>query len=344
MYLVETIRHGDYRFEAEPAFFAFTHNDLFLHPPLRGRTRLHAEDVAPAGGNREIRLPLDQLVGLLSLEFSTEMADGEHSNAFAWATFREPRIEYASNLPDNVCCTQTNERLDDRRSWMMDRDSRARALMAQLDAPPFTAVVGFCGSDEQPGRDEVPEWQIWTDHETTTDQVRIEECLDEAANSASAIFHVGVGNSSLARRFSHRASAICGITLHQEEKALADSLGLPNYTVSVINKYSQGMANIGSEFDFIIDNNPSSFACCLFHFCRMMVSYNEMLRVGGALLTDELGLGWVVTDGDPAWSLSWENWVRLGEALKMSARQMTPSVYSLIRTALPKAAAAAAAR
>jgi hypothetical protein len=101
--------------------------------------------------------------------------------------------------------------------------------------------------------------------------------------------------------------------------------------VKVINKFSREMTEVPDSFNFIIDNNPSSFACCLFHFCRMMVSYHGMLGVGGALLTDALGLSWVTTGGDPAWSFNWVDWVRFGDALTMSARQVTPTVYSLVR-------------
>ena len=64
----------------------------------------------------------------------------------------------------------------------------------------------------------------------------------------------------------------------------------------------------------------------------MMLNYYEMLRADGALLTDERGLDCVVTNGDPAWSLRWEDWARLGEALGMPARQITPTVYSLVRS------------
>jgi hypothetical protein len=189
----------------------------------------------------------------------------------------------------------------------------------------------FCGNDENPGHDEVPEWQVWTDRETTRGQARIEESLEGIVGRATSIFHVGVGNSGLALRFGHRVAMIHGITLHQEEKARADRLRIPNYAVWVINKYSSGMTKIRGGFDFIVDNNPSSFACCFFHFCRMMVCYREMLCGGGVLLTDALGLGWVTTGGDSAWSLDWVDWVRLAEALTMTARQLTPTVYALAR-------------
>ena len=214
----------------------------------------------------------------------------------------------------------------------MDCDASARALMAQLNGSPFATVVQFCGNDRQPGLNDVPEWQVWADRDTTADQARIEEYLQGVVTRSSSIFHVGIGNSSLARRFAYCVSNIFGITLHHEEKALADSLNIPNYATRVINKFSRTMVDVHHGFDFIVDNNPSGFSCCLFHFCRMMVVYKEMLQTHGALLTDELGLSWVVTGGDPAWTLNWEDWIHLGKALAMIARKTTPSVYALVKT------------
>jgi hypothetical protein len=223
-------------------------------------------------------------------------------------------------------------------SEQMDRDSTARRLMVRLDAPPFTMLADFCGSDEGPGCEDAREWQIWTTRETTLDQTHIEDALDSMVGRTSSIFHVGVGNSGLARRFAYRASMVRGITLYEEEKEYADTLGILNYTVSITNKYSRDMAKINGKFDFVVDNNPGSYSCCLFHFCRMMVGYSEMLRNGGVLLTAESGLGWVSAFVDPAWCLRWTDWNRLGHALSMPARQITPTVFSLVRSELPNRA------
>jgi glycosyltransferase involved in cell wall biosynthesis len=219
-------------------------------------------------------------------------------------------------------------------------DDDARRLMALLDTAPFAAIVDFCGSDDNPGLGDIPERQVWTDWGTTPDQAQIEEVLDPVVGRASTIFHVGVGNSSLAQRFARRILAIDGITVAAEEKYLADSLNYQNYHVQVVNKYSREFASRNDRYDVIVDNNPSSFACCRFHFCRMMVNYVKMLRDGGAIFTAQAGLNWVTPGGDPAWSLRWEDWVFLGKVLAMPVRQLSPTVYCLIRPAPLKSAGA----
>jgi glycosyltransferase involved in cell wall biosynthesis len=213
----------------------------------------------------------------------------------------------------------------------MAHDWHARILMGRLGGPPFTNIVEFCGAEDTPGHDEVPEWRVWTNRETSRDQAAIEDYLEQGVDRAVSIFHVGVGNSSLARRLAHRASTVRGITIHREEKEYADSFGLDNYSVSITNKYSCDLEEIRDTFDIIVDNNPASFACCLFHFCRMMVNYSEMLRDDGAILTAEPGLSWVLSNRYPGWSLTWQDWSRLGEAMLMRPRQITEAVYSLER-------------
>src|SRR5262249_23922295 len=80
------------------------------------------------------------------------------------------------------------------------------------------------------------------------------------------------------------------------------------------------------------DNNPSSFACCLFHFSRMMIAYGDLLkRDGGRFITAQQGLGWVVTGNVPNWSLEWDDWALLGEILRMPVALLTDFVYSMQR-------------
>jgi hypothetical protein len=63
----------------------------------------------------------------------------------------------------------------------------------------------------------------------------------------------------------------------------------------------------------------------------MMVTYLDLLKDHGRILTARRGLGWVVTDNDPKWSLRWEDWVELGRALGMPIAQVTESVYAMER-------------
>ena len=70
--------------------------------------------------------------------------------------------------------------------------------------------------------------------------------------------------------------------MSQREKTLADSLHIANYTVYLLTSTagisSQGF---GNRYDYIIDNNLASFACCKYHFYRMVDNYLWCLRPGG---------------------------------------------------------------
>src|ERR1700730_9698291 len=211
------------------------------------------------------------------------------------------------------------------------RDRRARLLTQRLAASPrFRSVPRLCARTT-PGIDEVPEWQIWTHHETTTDQLRIELELEKMVSRSASILHIGAGNSGLAKRFAPLVHRVLGITIHEEEVVLSRNLALDNYSVKIANKYCASMDDIDAKFDFIVDNNPSSFACCLFHFSRMLVTYQDLLKDRGRILTAQPGLGWVVTSNERSWSLEWEDWVELGRALRMPTVQVTKFVYAMER-------------
>jgi hypothetical protein len=147
-----------------------------------------------------------------------------------------------------------------------------------------------CGS-EQPGVASNDEAIDWTRQETTPDQVRIEAVLDTMALAGAQILHVGVGNSRLAQRFASRVRSIDGLTVHQNEKISAEVLGIANYTVYVVNKYSQEVVSmLPHTYDFIIDNNLASFACCKKHFSVMLENYTMVLRSHGRILTCQIGM------------------------------------------------------
>ena len=147
-----------------------------------------------------------------------------------------------------------------------------------------------CGS-EQPGVASNDEAIDWTRQETTPDQARIEAALDTLAHTEAQILHVGVGNSSLARRFAGRVRSVDGITVHQNEKTSADLLAIANYTVHVVNKYGRKVVSVlPHNYDFIIDNNLASFACCRKHFSIMLENYMTVLRAHGRILTCQIGM------------------------------------------------------
>src|SRR4030088_3287536 len=106
---------------------------------------------------------------------------------------------------------------------------------------------------DHPGLDtDMPLWVDHTRDHTTVDQARIEEALDQMELDGRRVLHVGVGNSQFAKRFAPRAVLIDGLTVSEPEKALADSLQIPNYTVHLVSKYSREfLTQIGSRYDYI---------------------------------------------------------------------------------------------
>jgi peptidoglycan/xylan/chitin deacetylase (PgdA/CDA1 family) len=90
------------------------------------------------------------------------------------------------------------------------------------------------------------------------------------------------------------------------------------------------MTQFDGRFDLIVDNNPASFACCLFHLTRMMACYAELLAENGMLLAAEPGLRWTVGD-DTSWSLSWDDWVVIAETLSLQPKKLDEFVYCMRR-------------
>jgi hypothetical protein len=203
------------------------------------------------------------------------------------------------------------------------------SLIEHLQRHRFRDVPLLCSSLDNPGIDEIAEWQVWIDKNTTPDQIRIEDYLLRIIKSEDAILHVGVGNSSLAKKVCPHGTFVLGTTIHEEEKFYADSSRIQNYVVLLANKYSNDMNLIDHRFDFIVDNNPSSFACCLYHFCSMLVAYRRLLRRGGSILTADPGMGWVINDGNPNWALKWDDWVLIASALGLSANRVDKFVYAM---------------
>ena len=100
----------------------------------------------------------------------------------------------------------------------------------------------------------------------------------------------------------------------------------------LLNKYSIEYANaFPASFNFILDNNPSTFCCCFFHFARMMTTYRALLIDGGQIVTDRMGLGWVVTGGNPRWRFDFADWARIAEALGLAAEDVDSNVYTMRR-------------
>jgi len=198
---------------------------------------------------------------------------------------------------------------------------------------PYRTAPEVCGNLDRPGL--AIDDPLWVDHtrdETTVDQARIEEALEALGVSGRDLLHVGVGNSGFARRFASRAKRIDGLTVSVAEKALADSLGIANYTVYLLNKHGRDFpATIRRRYHFIVDNNLASFACCRYHFYRMLDNYLGCLAPGGRILTDQRGMDFTVED-DPRWKLTFDDLAALEASFPLAASPVTDTVYALTRS------------
>lgn len=171
--------------------------------------------------------------------------------------------------------------------------------------------------------------------ETTPDQQRIEAVLETWVKPGTRILHVGVGNSSLGMRFAPRVACILGLTVSIAEKRHGDALAIPGYRIALVNKYSNELSAIDGPFDIIIDNNPSSFGCCVRHFEAMLVNYARLLVPGGAMLTDRVGMGWCYEDGPMR--LRFQDLEAISAVYPFDAERVTDDVYALRRRRVARA-------
>lgn len=191
----------------------------------------------------------------------------------------------------------------------------------------YATFKEYCGS-EQPGVSSNDEAIDWTQQETTPDQVCIEAVLDTMALTGAQILHVGVGNSELAQRFASRVRSIDGLTVHQNEKIYAEALPVANYTVYVLNKYNRDVISVLSHtYDFIIDNNLASFACCKKHFFIMLENYVAVLRSRGQILTCQIGMD--AYHGDFGCTMAYADLISLERQFPVLVSKLTDVVYGL---------------
>jgi hypothetical protein len=185
---------------------------------------------------------------------------------------------------------------------------------------------------EDPGIDETPEWRDWTWQETTPDQQRLESLLEQLSTARRSILHVGIGNSSLAARFCASAERIDGITIAQREYEHAVQLGLPRYFPSVANKLSPLLrGHLGRQYDFVVDNNPTTFCCCRGHLAIMFANYAALLKTDGFIVTDTVGLNWTSQPNDERWRITPEEWWAIGDRFGLDGVRFTEYAVGLRR-------------
>jgi hypothetical protein len=165
---------------------------------------------------------------------------------------------------------------------------------------------------------------------TCEDQRALEDYLEDQGEqlTSARLLHVGIGNSSLAYRFHLRCRAIDGLTIMPAERARAESLRLLGYTVLELNKYSvEFTRRLTPGYDWIIDNNPASFACCRYHHARLLEHYHWALGPRGRVLTHRRGLDWVALDR--RWHMSFNDLAAAASRLGLKAVKLTAEIYAL---------------
>ena len=196
------------------------------------------------------------------------------------------------------------------------------------ETPTYATYKEFCGNLEKPEVHPNSAAVDWTKQATTRDQIHIEAVLDTMAVTGAAILHVGVGNSKFAQRFASRVHRIDGLTVHQNEKTQADALGIPNYTVYMLNKHSREFVSvIVNTYDFIIDNNLASFACCKYHFAVLCENYLRALTSHGQILTCQIGMD--AYHGDFGWVMTYADLLSLESKFPVHVAKLTDVVYAI---------------
>lgn len=155
--------------------------------------------------------------------------------------------------------------------------------------------------------------------ETSPDQRRVEDWLVAHVRPGDTVLHVGIGRSSLARRLV--GVPVHGVTIRPEELAAAPDL--PGYTVALADKHA---GPLGGPYDWIVDNNPTSYACCVLHARGYFARLGALLRPGGRFLTDREGLRWHEPHG---FGIGWTVFSWWGRPLV--AEHLTPRVWALRR-------------
>jgi hypothetical protein len=207
----------------------------------------------------------------------------------------------------------------------MSEPSRGTGSLAAWDG------LDLCDQFDRPGRG-IDDLQAtdFSDSQTSPDQLEIEQYLEGGTSLAPSarILHVGVGNSSLALRFRDRCAQIDGLTVIEREKARADALGLPNYSVFLLNKHgSEFPHRLQPGYEWIVDNNPASYVCCRYHFARMLENYRWALAPGGRILTHSRGLGWVARDH--RWHMTFSDLAAAGARFGLRAVRLSERIYAL---------------
>lgn len=158
---------------------------------------------------------------------------------------------------------------------------------------------------------------------TTPEQRELESRLEVRVTPEQRVLHVGVGNHSLAERLRGKVAHVDGITIVPAEVASAPAR--PGYAVTLCDKHGPGIEALPGRYDWIVDNNPASFACCRAHCDRTFAAYARLLAPGGRVLTHRRGAGWAT---GPGWGMSWPDWARVGLSQGLRPGRLTRDAWT----------------
>jgi len=168
----------------------------------------------------------------------------------------------------------------------------------------------------------------WRDAPPSMEQLRIERYLAGSSLAGKTLLHVGVGSSSVAKRFHAECRQIDGLTVMADEITYAQGLGYSNYRVYLLDKFSPAVSTLPNRYHFIIDNNPSSFAPSRAAFDWMIASYVELLEPGGMFLTDCVGMHY---QEKYAFSIGDDDLIAQTHRLPVRFERPTRSVRALVK-------------
>lgn len=133
------------------------------------------------------------------------------------------------------------------------------------------------------------EWLTKNPHRISNAQIKVNEYIE--ANPGGRVLHVGIGDSSLARKVSKLFTQIDGITNTRQEERMGNELGISNYKVYFMNKHDSVELNKLGTYNLISDVNLKSFACCQEHWEIYLKTILSKLKRGGKLVSHTDGLG-----------------------------------------------------
>jgi hypothetical protein len=169
----------------------------------------------------------------------------------------------------------------------------------------------------------------WVDAPVSLEQLRVERYLTDMPLETRNILQIGIGSSTLATKFHHKCRHIDGITVTDDELKHAEGLGISNYSVFLMNKYSDKIATLPNKYHYIIDTNLSSFTSKRSDLDAMVTRYVALLEKGGMILTDRLGMHFYEAYAFPIYD---DDLIAFERVLPVRYEQIDRSLRSLVRT------------